>query len=152
MNSIGQAQQRWIGTREFSIRYATSRPTIARWAKQGRIRTVRIPPGTGRMLILDPEWLDPEWRPSTDPESLYLLRSVDVARLLGITPRALRYWESAGKTKFRLIGGRRRYRLSEVRRLLAWRQTGREETIRNERQQSLLRWATWKLKSPPTAE
>jgi predicted site-specific integrase-resolvase len=152
MSATEQTAQRWIGTAEFCARYGVSRPTVSRWAARGWVRSARIPPsGRGRLVILDPGWLDPDWRPSTDPESFYLLRSIDVARLLGITSRGLRYWESAGKTKFRLIAGRRRYALSEVRRLLALRQKGCEKVTRSERQQSLMRWATWKLKSPPVA-
>jgi hypothetical protein len=102
------------------------------------------------MLILDPCWnvIDP--RPtSNDPIEWWCgLRQCDVAELLDITPRTLRNWESAGKTNYRLIGRRKFYSISEVRRLLARRQTGREEVTRNERQRALLDYARWKLGLP----
>ena len=75
--------QHWIGTREFSVRYGVSRPTVSRWAKQGRIRTVRIPPGVkGRMLIAGPTAAR-SWLCVLQPiqSRSYLLRPVDLARL-----------------------------------------------------------------------
>jgi len=143
---------RWLRTLEFCALYGVTPWTARRWAKQGRVSFVRMPlSDRGRFLILDPQWtrLDPPT--ASDPsEWLCVLRQSDVARLLGITARGLRYLEAAGKAKFRLVGHRKLYSLSEVRRLLAQRQNGREKVTGSERRISLLRWAVWKL-NPPSA-
>jgi hypothetical protein len=139
--------QRWIGTSEFRARYGVSRPTIYRWIQQKRIVAVRVPPvPRGRVYILDPDWFTFDPDPSADlVESLDTLRQCDVAALLGITTRALRYKEANGKARFRLVWGRKRYALCEVRRLLAQRQHGRQEVTRNERRLALLAWASRRL-------
>jgi hypothetical protein len=149
MSARLQTAQRWIGTAEFCAIYGTSRQTVVRWAKQGRIQSIRVPPhARGRIYIRDPEWLRIDPPNSGDPsEWLCILRQCDVAHLLNVTPRALRYMEAAGKAKFRLVGHRKLYSLSEVRRLLAQRQNGRAAVTRSERDRSLLQWARWKLKS-----
>lgn len=151
MSATGQVTERWLSTAEFSAIYGTTRETARRWAKQGRIQAIRIPPrARGRIYIRDPKWIRIDTPNTGDPsEWLNILRPSDVARLLGITARALRYKETAGKANFRLVGGRKLYSLSEVRRLLAQRQNGREKVTRSERQLSLLRWAMWKLELAP---
>lgn len=144
---MGISPDRWMSTAEFCDWYSVSPWTARRWAKQGRVKFVRVPPGPrGRLLILDPKWTEIDTTGSSDPiEWLCLLRQCDVAELLGITPRALRYMEAAGKAKFQMVGDRKLYNISECRRLLAQRQTGREEVTRNDRRRSLLDYAKWKL-------
>jgi hypothetical protein len=101
------------------------------------------------MLILDPCWKVIDQPISNDPVDWWCgLRQCDVAELLHITPRALRYMEAAGKANYRLVGCRKLYSISEVRRLLAQRQTGREKVTRNQRQRALLDYARWKLGLP----
>lgn len=146
------AQQRWLSIAEFSAIYGTTPWTARRWAKQGKVKFIRVPPqGRGRLFILDPKWtrIDPAPTSADPSEWLCILRQCDVALLLGITPRALRYREVAGRAKYALVGHRKLYSLGEMRRLLAQRQTGREKVTRSERQMSLLRWARWKLDSSP---
>jgi hypothetical protein len=153
MSATAQGPQRWISVMEFCVRYGTSRPTACRWIKQGRITAVHIPPGPrGRMYILDPDWLILDRSASNDPiEMLCVLRQCDVARLLGITDRGLRYLETAGKANYQLRGKRKLYPLGEVRRLLAQRQNGREKVTKRERHMALLRWAASILFSPSCA-
>lgn len=150
-NSGSESTKRWISGREFRVRYAVSAPTVRRWIKKRKLTAIRIPPGVrGRVYVLDPQWITLDPGSSTDPvERLCVLRQADVARLLGITPRALRYRESSGAANYRLIGGRKLYSVSEVRRLLAQRQTGRQTVTRGERQVSLLQWARSRLESTP---
>jgi DNA-binding transcriptional MerR regulator len=144
------AIQRWISAREFSIRYAVSAPTVRRWIKLGRLTAFRRPPGPrGRVYVLEPNWMIIDPGTATDPaEWLCVLRQADVARLLGVTTRALRYMEAAGKAQYRVVGGRKLYSVSQVRLLLAQRQQGRSKVTRKERREALLRWAKSKLSSP----
>jgi hypothetical protein len=144
----------WLRTSEFCLKYGVSRCTARRWALEGRVAAVRIPPRPrGRIYILDPQWIRIAPSRSNDPvEDLCILRQCDVALLLGVTARNLRYMEGAGRAKFRLVGHRKLYSLSEVRRLLARQQNGREKVSKGERQASLLRWAVSKLKSTPTTD
>lgn len=122
---------------------------MRRWCKERKVEFIRIPPRErGRIYILDPGWVKIDPPVSGDPaEWLCCLRQCDVALLLGITTRALRYMEVAGRAKYRLVGHRKLYSLSEVRRLLAQRQNGREKVTRSERRMSLVDWAKWKLQA-----
>ena len=65
--------------------------------------------------------------------------------LLGITARRLHYLESAGKAHYRLVGHRKLYSISEVRRLLATRELGHKPVKRQEKRQGMLRWASRQL-------
>lgn len=111
---------------------------------------IRVPPREGgRLLIRDPQWQLLDRPTSDDPaEWICVLQPVEVAALLGISPRALRYWDAAGKTNFKLIGGRKRYSVSEVRRLLAIRLAGKKRPTAKERRLLILRWAKGKLENP----
>lgn len=52
-----------------------------------------------------------------DPEPT--LRTAEVARLFGVSPRAIRIWSDAGKIAcYRTLGGHRVFPESEVRRVL----------------------------------
>jgi hypothetical protein len=139
---------RWLSVPEFCAIYGTSPVTARRWARQGRVRFIHLPPRKwGRLFILDPHWIRLDPPTSADPsEWLCLFRPCDTALLLGITTRALRYMETDGRAKFRLVGHRKFYSLIEIRRLLAQRQNRRKSTTRSERQLSLVRWAASKLK------
>lgn len=142
--------RRWISTGEFCARYGVSPQTARRWCRQGRLKFVRVPPRPhARLLILDPEWIQLDAVTPGDPsEWLTVLRQCDVARLLAVTPRALRYMEAAGRARYRLVGHRKLYSLGEVRRLLAQRQNKRENVTRRERREGLLGWATSRLNLP----
>lgn len=127
-----QRAPRWLTTAEFCAHYHVSPLTARRWARQGRVKAVRVPPcEKGQLRILDPEWdlIDVAnlRTPYSPAEWLCVLRQCDVASLLGITRGTLKYLESAGKTNFRLVGSRKRYSLAEVRRLLAVCQAGRQQ-------------------------
>jgi DNA-binding transcriptional MerR regulator len=144
---------RWLRVLEFCALYGVTPCTARRWVQQGRVRFIRVPPHHhGRLFIADPGWtrIDPPTSGDAS-EWLCVLRQCDVALLLGISSRALRYLESSGRAKFRLVGHQKRYSLSEVRRLLAQRQNGRKNVTRNERQMALVRWAAAKLASTPAA-
>ena len=47
------------------------------------------------------------------------MRTAEVARALGVSPRAIRIWADAGKIQcYRTFGGHRLFPLSEVRRVI----------------------------------
>ncbi|HEY3436640.1 MAG TPA: BldC family transcriptional regulator [Actinotalea sp.] len=55
--------------------------------------------------------------PSTEPEPL--LTPAEVAQLFRVDPKTVTRWARAGKlSSVRTLGGHRRYRASEIRRLL----------------------------------
>jgi hypothetical protein len=139
---------RWLSVLEFCAIYGTSPVTARRWARQGRVKFIHVPPRKwGRLFILDPHWIRLDPPTSTDASDwLCVFRQCDVALLLGVTTRALRYMETDGRAKFRLVGNRKVYSLTEIRRLLAQRQNRKRRTTRGERQMSLVRWAASKLK------
>lgn len=147
MNATKQLEQpRWFSVAEFSARYGTTPWTARRWAKQGRVKAIRVPPGPrSRIFIADPGWTQIDQSTSKDPAEWFcFLRQCEVAILLGITPRGLRYLESAGRAHCRIVGHRKLYSVSEVRRLIAQRALGRGSR-KQETRQGMLRWAAWKL-------
>jgi hypothetical protein len=137
----------WMSTREFSAKFGVSVWTARRWAREGRVTARHIPPGSRtRVFILDPGWTQIDTPSSLDPsEWACALRQVDVARLLGISARALRYKETANKAHYRLVGHRKRYSIQEVRRLIAERSLGHKPRSRQEGNMAMLRWAFGKL-------
>jgi hypothetical protein len=136
-----------MGTREFCAKYGVTQWTARRWAREGKVTARHMPPGSRtRVIILDPGWTQIDTPPSADPaEWLCVLRQCDVAMLLNVTPRWLRYLENRGKAHYRLVGGRKRYSLSEVRRLIAERTLGHSPRNRQEARLGMLRWAFGKL-------
>jgi DNA-binding transcriptional MerR regulator len=148
---IKQQTQGWQTVRELSALYGVLPGTVRVWAKRGWIQSVRIPPnGRGRIFVKDPRWIriDPPSSPDLT-ESICILRQIDTARLLGVSSRALRYMEADGRARPRLVGHQKFYSVSEIRRLLAQRQTGRARVTRSERGRSLLEWARRKLELTP---
>ena len=149
IDAIRQRAQRWLSAAEFCARYGITTRTARRWAKQGRVKSVRMPPVShGKLFILDPGWIQLDVSTSADPvEWICILRQCDVARLSHMSARGLRYLEAAGKAHYRLIGPRKRYSISEVRRLLAARALGHEPRNRQETSAGMLRWASEQLRN-----
>jgi hypothetical protein len=147
MSAKHQIIERWLSVVEFSALYGTTRETARRWCRQGRVKFIRIPPRPhARILILDPNWSQVDAVTSDDPcEWITVLQQRDLAALLGISARAVRYKEARGEVRYKLVGGRKRYSISEARRLLAERALGRKPLNRREASLGMLRWAYRKL-------
>jgi excisionase family DNA binding protein len=66
-------------------------------------------------------------------EADHALRTAEVARALGVSPRAIRAWADEGKIAcYRTFGGHRLFTVAEVQRVLAsWRQPASEGSGRN---------------------
>ncbi len=147
MSATKQPDRRWFSTAEFSAWYGVMPGTARRWARQGKVTSIRVPPTPrGRIYILDPQWTQIDAPTTGDPSDWYCcLRQCEVALLLGITARGLRYLETAGKAHYRLIGGRKLYSVQEIRRLMAERTRGHRPRNRQEAREGLLRWARRQL-------
>jgi hypothetical protein len=103
---------------------------------------------TRRILIRDPDWSCIDVSASNDPaEWLCLFTQCEVAALLGLSSRAIRYWEAKGKTDFKVVNGRKRYSLGEIRRLLTIRMTGQRFPSARMERLTLVSWAGQKLRS-----
>jgi hypothetical protein len=87
-----QGSPRWLTTAEFSRLYRVSQWSARRWAKQGRVRAMRVPPRKGgRMAILDPQWNLLDVPLFGDPaEWLAVFWQCEVAALVGVTARPVR--------------------------------------------------------------
>jgi|HubBroStandDraft_6_1064221.scaffolds.fasta_scaffold09763_2 hypothetical protein len=147
MSDTKRPDQRWFRLAEFCAKYGVMPVTARRWARQGKVISIRVPAvPRGRFYILDPKWLQIDTPTSADPAEWFCcLRQCEVATLLGITARGLRYVESAGKAHYLLIGGRKLYSVQEVRRLMAERKLGHRPRNRQEAREGILRWARWQL-------
>ena len=141
----------WLRMRDFCVIYGTTPPTVRRWIAQGRVKAVQVPPcPRGRLLILDPKWTIIDTPISSDPaESMCVLRQVDIAAITGVTTRTVRNWAAGGKIHFRSVGGRNLCSVSELRRVLARRQSGKQNVSRKECNLAIRRWALQKLQKPP---
>jgi hypothetical protein len=146
--NVRQSDRRWFSTAEFCARYGVLQGTARRWARQGKITSIRIPPAPrGKIYILDPVWLQIDTPSSADPAEWFCcLRQCEVAHLLGITPRALRYKEADGKAHYRRVGHRKLYSVQEVRRLIAQRAVGNGRRSQRETCQGMLCWAASQLR------
>jgi hypothetical protein len=135
--------RRWLRVAEFSALYGVMPGTARRWAKQGRVTAIRVPPGPrARIYIVDPGWTQFDAPTSQDPAEWFcFLRQSEAAALLGITARGLRYLETAGKAHYRLVGHRKLYSVSELRRLIAQRTLMRRSGNSQEKRRAILRWA-----------
>jgi DNA-binding transcriptional MerR regulator len=141
-------EQRWLSVAELAAKYGVLPGTARRWVRKGRVTAIRVPPvPRGRIYIADPRWTQIDAPATGDPSEWYCcLRQCEVAMLLGMTARGLRYLESAGRAHYLLIGGRKLYSVQEVRRLIAQRAIGNERRNHQETRRGMLRWAASQLR------
>lgn len=100
-------------------KYSIDMRTLNKWLNgQGRdcyhLEVIKTPSG---LRILDPQLEFPPHR-TAPPDELYIYSSKDVANLLRITTRAVRYMADNELVRFRWYGGERFFPLSEIRRLM----------------------------------
>jgi hypothetical protein len=137
----------WLRTSEFAAKYGVTVWTARRWAREGKVTAIRVPPGPrARIFVKDPGWVQVDLPSSSDPaEWVCIFSQREAALLLNISPRWLRYLESAGRAHYRLVGHRKLYSICEIRRLIAERTLGHTPRNRRERRAGMLRWAFQKL-------
>jgi hypothetical protein len=136
---------------EFAKKYGFTVQTVSRQIAQNNLSTVTV---DGVLHVWDP-WSDPQTGTNT-AEDIYMLRGVEVAEILGITTRALRYHVAGGgmpgkeciggKIACVWIGKQRRYCLADVRRFIAARMEKR--VGRSRVRAGIVEWALERLANP----
>jgi hypothetical protein len=141
--------ERWVSTKEFGAKYGLHPGTLYMWIRQKRVRFVKR---DRRIFIHDPGYLD---NITTAPNEIKeidripMLRGTELAKLLGITPRAVRYLAEHNQLGFRKIGHRRRYSVEDVRKIIAFRQNGHRSTNAKQRREVILQWVKQRLAQNP---
>lgn len=102
--------------REIADKYGVTTHTILRLVKERSVDTIMV---DGVLRVWD-KWEDPKTG-TNSAEDVHILRGAEVAEILGITTRNLRYLVTGGKISCVFVGLQRRYCLADVRRLLARR-------------------------------
>jgi hypothetical protein len=126
---------------EFSERYSVSTQTILRLIEQKHVQTFTQ---NGAVRIWDPFY--DRATGTNSAEDLYILRGCEVADILGVTTRNLRYLATGGQISHVVIGGQRRYSLADVRRLIAHRMEKKKTGKRGPRiRTALVKWALQRL-------
>lgn len=127
---------KWITAPQYALKYGLHRRTVLRWIKEKRVVAVMR---ADIYLVQDPgilEVANAKSRVHKEADLAPCYRGAEVAKALGITPRALRLYSEGGKMGYTTIGGKRRYTISDIRQIIARRQlkttrkTNREETSR----------------------
>jgi hypothetical protein len=136
---------------EFAKKYGFTVQTISRQIAENNLSTVTV---DGVLRVWDP-WSDPKTGTNT-AEDIYMLRGVEVAEILGITTRALRYHVAGGgmpgkecvggKIACVWIGKQRRYSLADVRRFIANRME--KKVGRSRVRAGIVEWALERLADP----
>jgi len=137
---------KFITIAEFCSRYRISERTVWNWVKRGRLEAVRD--AGGRILrLIDPQW--PVLDASDDPDLLRriaILKSSEVAALLGVLPGSVRKMASEGRLAAVWVGSQRRFSLSAVRKAIAQQALGgRKPRNSKERSAGIVRWARLQL-------
>ena len=101
--------------------------------------------GTGRLRILDPRWTALAGLTLGSVEDAQIFKSAEVATLLGVTPRMVRYLSGQGKLHFVVVGKRRFYSLSAIREALRERNNGMEGRKKLGTRPWLMEWAKQRL-------
>lgn len=143
---------------ELAEKYSVTTQTIHRLINQNTIITTEV---DGALRVWDP-WEDPKTG-TNSVEDIYLLRGVEVAEILGITTRALRYLVTGGGTPGHesrggqigcvFVGRQRRYSLADVRRLIARRMEKKVHGHRGPRvRTAIVAWALERLSTMDRAK
>jgi len=136
---------------ELAKKYSVTPQTIHRLIAENSVRTIEV---NGELHVWDP-WEDPKSGTNT-AEDLYILRGVEVAEILGITGRALRYLAAGGgmpghesrggQIGYVFVGRQRRYSLADVRRLIARRMEKKRTGLKGPRvRTAIVQWALERL-------
>jgi hypothetical protein len=143
---------------EFAEKYSVSLQTVLRLVNQNSLQTVRV---DGILRVID-RWADPKTG-TNSVEDVYILRGIEVAEILGITTRALRYLVSGGgKSGHMVVGGQlpyvqigrqKRYCLADVRRLIAKRMERKAGMRKGPRvRAAIVQWALERLSTMKTLD
>lgn len=143
----------WIPVRDFSLIFGLDRTTIRAKVAKGELEQYRA--SNRNIFIRDPHWLRAPARASDNfgKENVHCLRGIEVAAMMKVTPRAVRYWAQFAKvTEFRVGPGRgvRRYSIADVRNMIARRENKKGEKRKRGPavRAAILAWALKQLALP----
>src|ERR1700690_2752709 len=127
---------------DYAARYRVSQKTILERISQNVLQTITI---NGILYVWD-RWADPATGTNT-AEDFYLLRGVEVAEILNITTRNLRYLVRDGKIACVWARHQRRYSLADIRRYIASREEAKHgnPVKRNAVRAGIVKWALERL-------
>jgi len=139
-----------ISPREFAVRYGCSYKAVISWMKNGKLGFTQV---GRRKYIVDPgDVVKVTGAPNAvkDVDQVPLLRGKELAEILGISSRRVRQLVELGHLSCRVVLGRRRYSVNDLRKILAYRDArsklanGDNSKIRSsakETREVLKRWA-----------
>lgn len=130
-------EPRWLTTREFMMIYGVGFATAKEYIRRGIVESQLINGANSKKKhrrIKDPHWTAPNaggmdrTGKHRSIDDIFLLRPIEVAEIVGISPRRVRQLARAGKVEFYQIGHReRRYTMAAVRQILALKTDGRAQ-------------------------
>jgi hypothetical protein len=162
-----QQPKHLLTIREICALYGLEVWTVRQRVRSGQLQAVKKPGANSKnsqWFIVDPGWNHVQLAESIKHKTnsfhvddVHILMGCEVAMILGVTPRAVRYMAQDGRLGFARTGkyGRshRRYCISDVRKMIAMKEKmtyqikrpGRKK-IRN----AVLTWAQKRLEAPET--
>jgi MerR HTH family regulatory protein len=158
--------ERWITIRELALRYGYNIDVIRKWIKTGRIKAKLI--GKRRYYVVDPQFFDnvPDLKPPDPTKDQFpFIREGELAEMLGVTARRIRYYFEFGQFGeiMRRCSTRRKrlFSVNDVRYIIAYREEKAKNPFSNKRitlttqqiSQHCVNWAIRKLLDPiPTSQ
>ena len=145
---------RWIPLKDFCLLYGIAHSTVRARAKTGELHLLRQ--GNRRVWVMDPGWSQapPQAKDNIGKENVHMIRGVEVAKILGVSPRAVRYMSQEAKLSDFRTGtvpmSKRRYSIADVRQMLAMRETKKYQKRKRGSavRAAVLAWALEQLKNP----
>ena len=137
-------EKRFYTLPDFCLIFGLGRRTVKKHIKEGNLKGFRLPNGRWRIREPDLQAIPTSnTKPRRPADEIFLLKSAEVADLVGVTPRAIRLMAQEGRIDFEWIAGSRRYSLQSVRQVIASR-IGGKRGRRNQRK-AVVDWAKQKL-------
>jgi hypothetical protein len=142
---------RYVSTMVYAKRHGVSVQSVQDWLREGRVEGICF---NRRMYIDDnrsPVSVGFKFKPRTI-EHYPVMLGVEVAVLLGVTPRWVRKLARKHRIAELTIGGHRRYSVHDVRRLMAIRKMHLDHPKAKKIREVVLAWAIKELSKEVPAE
>ena|GEM_PF-6786470 len=129
--------------KQFAELWGLTERTVRQMVRQNHLVCFHV---AGELYIQEPNWHQDGKTGTGTIEDLYILRGNEVADILGVTPRYIRYLVERGKLSCVYIKRHRRYNLTDVRRLIALKMQGTlERKKRSYTRDGVVLWARKRL-------
>jgi len=123
--------------------------------QRGELETLRV--GKRKVFIKDPAWNQPpqSTKDNIGKENVHFLRGIEVAKILGVSPRAVRYMSQEARLSDHRTGtsamSKRRYSIADLRQIIAMRERRRHQKRQRSSQirAAVIKWAIETLENPP---